>query len=191
MQINNSSYQRTTTMRIILTALTLLACSFSTRAATAQIGIYGQFNTTHDGAVDAWYKGFTLGGYDSFLNVGPVHTGLDVRGSFQSGDNYHFRNFLVGPRVQVRPPVLPINPYIQAEIGFGGSRYTGTSPLGGHYNNKFQYGFIGGLEYTVLPRIDLRLPEISYLRMSAVSSIPNAPKVNLVGLGFGLVVRLP
>jgi len=176
--------------RLILPALALLLCCLL-QPATAQVGVYGQLDATHDGAVDTWYKGFTLGGYGNLLNVGPVHAGLDLRGSFQTGSGYHFRNFLVGPRLQVRPPVLPINPYIQAEVGFGGSRYTGTSTLANHYSNKLQYGGIGGLEYTLLPRIDLRLPEITYLRMSAISSFPNAPKVNVVGLGFGIVVRLP
>jgi len=177
--------------RITLIALTVAVCAFSSSVTNAQLGIYGLFNTTHDGAVDAWYHGFTLGAYDHLINAGPVHAGLDVRGSFETGSQYHYRSFLIGPRLQVRPPVLPINPYIQAEIGFGGSRYTGGSPFATHYSNKFQYGVIGGLEYTVLPRIDLRLPEISYQRMSAVSSVPNAPKVSLVGLGFGVVVRLP
>jgi len=177
--------------RIILVALAFILCSFSPTTTDAQIGIYGQYNATHDGAVDAWYNGFTLGGYDSFLNAGPVHAGLDLRGSYESGKNYRFRNFLVGPRVQVRPPILPINPYIQAAIGFGGSRYSGSSTLQTHYSNKLQYGVIGGLEYTVFPRIDLRVPEITYLRMSAISSFANAPKVDLFGLGFGLVVRLP
>jgi hypothetical protein len=169
----------------------LVFCALLAPSAHAQIGIYGQFNGTHDGAVSAWYKGFTLGAYDHFLNAGPVHVGLDVRGSFQSGSQYHYRSFLVGPRLQVRPPVLPVNPYLQAEIGFGGSRYTGASPFATHYSNKLQYGFIGGLEYTALPRIDIRLPEITYLRMSPVASSPNASKVNVVSIGVGIVVRLP
>ena len=177
--------------RNILIVVAALAFVILSRPLKAQAGIYGMFDATHDGAVSAWYKGFTLGGYDNFLNAGPVHAGIDIRGSFESGSQYHYRNFLIGPRVQVRPPVLPINPYIQGEIGFGGSRYTGTSPLGTHYSNKFQYGVIGGLEYTVLPHIDVRLPEIGYLKMSAVSGTRNPPAVNLVSVGFGIVVRIP
>ncbi|HEX3569645.1 MAG TPA: hypothetical protein VHU44_02365 [Acidobacteriaceae bacterium] len=177
--------------RTTLAAIAVIAWIISAQPSKAQVGIYGQFNTTHDGAVSAWYNGFSAGVYDDMLGAGPIHAGLDLRGSFQSGSQYRYRSFLVGPRVQVRPPVLPFNPYIQGMIGLGGSRYTGASSLPTHYSNKFQYGVIGGLEYTVLPRIDLRLPEIGYLKMSAVSSIPNAPAVDLVSLGFGVVVRLP
>jgi len=177
--------------KLALALISVVFCVAGAQFAHAQIGIYGQLDATHDQAVDAWYKGFTLGVYNSFLNVGPIHAGLDLRGSYQTGSNYRFRNFLVGPRLQVRPPVLSLNPYIQGEIGFGGSRYAGSSSTATHYSNKLQYGVIGGLETTVLPRVDLRLPEISYLRMSAISSTPNAPKVNLFGIGIGLVVRLP
>lgn len=177
--------------RTTLAAIAVIACILSALPSTAQVGIYGQFNTTHDSAVSAWYNGFTLGVYDDMLGAGLIHAGLDVRGSFQSGSQYRYRSFLVGPRIQIRPPVLPFNPYIQGVAGFGGSRYTGASSIATHYSNKFQYGVIGGLEYTVLPRIDLRLPEIGYLKMSAVSSVPNAPAVELVSLGFGVVVRLP
>jgi len=170
-----------------LLATSLLLC---TGSAKAQLGIYGQFNTTHDPTISGSYKGFTAGVYDNFLNAGPIHLGVDVRGSFQSGDQHHYRDFLIGPRLQVKPPVLPIRPYVQAAIGFGGTRYTGPSTLSTHYNNKLQYGVIGGLDYTVLPHLDLRIPELGYLRESGVSGGANAPKVNLFSLGFGLVIRL-
>ena len=171
-------------------AMLAIALLLSTGPAKAQLGLYGQFDTTHDPTISGWYKGFTAGAYDNFLNVGPIHLGVDARGSFQIGDHDNYRDFLIGPRLQVKPPVLPFRPYIQAAIGFGGSRYTGYSTLGSHYSNKLQYGVIGGLDYTVLPRVDLRIPEIGYLRQSGVSGSAPAKKVDLVSLGFGLVVRL-
>ena len=160
-------------------------------SAKAQLGIYGEFNATHDPTIPAWYKGFAGGAYGNFLHAGPVHLGLDLRGSYATGDQYAYRNFLVGPRIEVKPPLLPIRPYIQASVGVGGSEYNGTSRLQTHYNNKLQYGFIGGLDYGLLPLVDLRLAEVGYVRMSAVTSGTPAPAVNLVTVGAGIVLRLP
>ena len=176
--------------RNFLAAVLAILVVFAGRA-NAQFGVYGQFNGTHDSSISGWYHGFTIGGYDDMAGAGPVHVGFDIRGSYANNSQYHYRSFLFGPRLAVKPPVLPIRPFIQAAVGFGGNRYTGASPINTHYSNKVQYGVIGGLDYTIFPNIDVRLPEIDYIRMSAVSSVPNAPKVNLVGLGFGLVVRLP
>ena len=160
-------------------------------SAKAQLGIYGEFNATHDPSVPAWYKGFAGGVYGNFLKAGPVHLGLDLRGSFQAGDQYGYRNFLVGPRLEIKPPLLPIKPYIQASVGVGGNEYNGTSRLQTHYSSKLQYGFIAGLDYVLIPHLDLRLAEVGYLRMSAITSGPPAPAINLVTVGAGIVLRLP
>ena len=160
-------------------------------SARAQLGIYGEFNATHDPSIPTWYKGFTGGAYANFLKVGPVHLGLDLRGSFQAGDQYGYRNFLVGPRLEVKPPLLPIKPYIQASVGVGGNEYNGTSRLQTHYSDKLQYGFIGGLDYFLIPHVDLRVAEVGYLRMSAITSGTPAPAINLVTVGAGIVLRLP
>lgn len=177
--------------RPILPIILALAGLLNSHSARAQFAVYGEYSATHDGAVSHWYNGGTFGVYDDFLHGGPIHLGGDIRATFASGSQYHYRDFLIGPRLAVKPPVLPFKPYIQAEVGFGGSHYVGSSSLQTHYSNKLQYGVIGGLDYTIFPYVDLRVPEISYMRMSAVSSIANAPKVNVVGLGFGLVVRIP
>jgi hypothetical protein len=159
--------------------------------ANAQLGIYGEFNATHDSTVPAWYKGFAGGAYGNFLHAGPVHLGLDLRGAYQTGDQYGYRNFLVGPRFEVKPPLLPLKPYVQVSVGVGGNEYNGTSRLQTHYSNKLQYGFIGGLDYVLVPHVDLRLAEVGYVRMSAVTSGTPAPAVNLVTVGAGIVLRLP
>jgi hypothetical protein len=164
---------------------------FAVTSAKAQLGIYGEFNATHDPSVPAWYKGFTGGAYANFLKAGPIHLGLDLRGSFGDGDQYGYRNFLVGPRFEVKPPLLPIKPYIQASVGVGGNEYNGTSRLQTHYSDKLQYGFIGGLDYVLIPHVDLRVAEVGYLRMSAITSGTPAPAINLVSVGAGIVLRLP
>jgi hypothetical protein len=160
-------------------------------SANAQFGIYGEFNATHDPSVAAWYKGFAGGAYGNFLHAGPARIGLDLRGAFEAGDQYGYRNFLVGLRLEVKPPLLPIRPYIQASVGVGGNEYNGTSRLQTHYSSKLQYGFIGGLDYVLVPHVDLRVAEVGYLRMSAITSGTPAPAINLVTVGAGVVLRLP
>lgn len=172
-----------------LTLFAALLGSFflASTPSKAQIGVYGQLSATH--APGTWYKGFTLGGYGNMLNAGPIHLGVDLRGSYQTTTNYHYRNFLIGPRLEVKPPLLPLRPYVQAEVGFGGSTFTGPA-TSNHYNNKLQYGVLGGIDFTVLPHIDLRVPEVGYLRMTGVSSNGTVPNTNLLAVGVGLVVRL-
>jgi opacity protein-like surface antigen len=179
----------------LLRRITLLATLFvlslvAAHSANAQLGIYGEFNATHDPTISAWYRGFTGGVYGNFLHAGPVRIGLDLRGAYATGDQYGYRNFLIGPRLEVKPPLLPIKPYVQASVGFGGSEYNGTSRLQTHYDNKLQYGVIGGVDYTLIPHVDLRVAEVEYLRMSGVSGA-TAPTVNLVTVGAGIVLRLP
>jgi hypothetical protein len=171
-----------------------LACyhlAVAAPSAKAQFGIYGEFNATHDPTIPAWYRGFTGGAYGNFQHAGPVGIGLDLRGAYATGDQYGYRNFLVGPRIEVKPPLLPIRPYLQASVGVGGNEYNGTSRLQTHYSDKLQYGFIGGVDYSLIHHVDLRVAEVGYLRMSAVTSGAPSPAVNLVTLGTGIVLRLP
>jgi hypothetical protein len=165
-------------MKRHLPALVIALCLLFAPVARAQIGIYGQFNTTDDSGT--WFHGGTFGVYDDMLHGGPLHLGFDLRAGFEGANQYSYHNFLIGPRLSVHPPVLPFKPYIQGQIGFGGTKYTGRS--GGSYDNHFQSAIIGGLDFTVLPRIDARIPEIGYEKMNGVG---------MTTLGFGLVLRLP
>jgi hypothetical protein len=164
--------------RLLPPALALALCLVFTCAAHGQIGIYGEFNGTHDPG--GWYNGGTFGVYDDMVHGGPLHLGFDLRAGFESGHQHSYHNFLMGPRLSVHPPLLPFKPYIQGQIGFGGTKYTGGS--GGSYDNHFQSAVIGGLDFTILPRVDARIPEIGYEKMNGVG---------MTTLGFGLVVRLP
>jgi hypothetical protein len=170
-----------------------LFCCFAvvTNSATAQLAFYGEFNATHDPSTASWYKGFTGGAYDNFIHLGPIRAGLDLRGAYATGNQYGYRDFLLAPRLEVNPPMLPIRPYVQASVGFGGTEYQGTSRLATHYSNKLQYGVTAGLDYKLIPLIDLRVAEVEYLRMSGITSGATAPAINLVTVGTGVVLRLP
>ena len=167
--------------RFALRSIAALACSLPF-AAHAQIGLFGELAATHDSNAQTWYKGFTGGGYANAFNLGPLHLGLGLRGSYKTGNSYTYRNFVVGPRLEVRPPAIPISPYIEGVAGVGNLHVTS-----GSSDTKVQYGVIGGLNYTVFPHIDLRLPDIEYLHMSSGSQNPT---LNLLSLGIGVVVRL-
>ena len=175
--------------RIILSALFVLFV-VAAGSAKAQLAIYGEFNATHDPTVANWYRGFTAGAYDDFLHAGPVGVGLDLRGAYATNSPYAYRSFLIGPRLDVKTPLFPLRPYIQASVGVGGSEYNGTSALQTHFSDKLQYGFIGGVDYVLIPHIELRVAEVEYLRMSPVTSGAPAAAINLVTVGAGLVVRL-
>jgi hypothetical protein len=177
--------------RTALLSIHLILFAVAAGSAKAQLGIYGEFNATHDPTIAGWYRGFTGGAYDNFLHVGPVGIGLDLRGAYATGNQYGYRNFLIGPRLEVKPPLLPIKPYIQASVGVGGNEYNGTSRLQTHYSDKLQYGFIGGLDYVLIPHVDIRVAEVEYLRMSAVTGGAPSPAINLVTVGAGVVLRLP
>ena len=165
----------------IASALLLLS-AFTT--ARAQVGVYGKFNLVRVPTTSAtnfitpgWYYG--PGGGVSFH---VVHL-------FQSPQRY--RDVLFGIRVGAKAPLIPLRPYAQISAGIGGPSTSGVQNSGRVYSNKLQYWIIGGVDHTVLPRIDWRIAEIGYGHMTGVSSGPPVAGINLFTLGTGVVVRLP
>jgi hypothetical protein len=123
--------------------------------------------------------------------LGVIALGWDVRGSFLRRGNTNGANsneslnaISGGVRLAVTPHVLPIKPYAEALVGYaslttgqGGSR---TSDSHGTYQ------FLGGVDLTFFPRLDWRVVEFSYGRLSGLGDA-YAPKT----LSTGLVFRLP
>src|SRR5665213_2616591 len=166
-------------------ALTLAA------AAQAQTAIYGEFTGAKVSASNtSWMYGPTLGLYHD-AGHGLIATGLDVRGTFAGrGDtngassSQTLDTLLGGVRLAITPRVLPIKPYGEAlgglghlKTGQGSARTTST---------KFAYQFIGGVDFTILPRVDWRVIEFSYGRLAGLSD-SFVPKT----LSTGIVFRLP
>ena len=177
-----------------LTILLVLSVSFAT--SNAQVAIYGKFETVRFTASNinptgTWYYGPGAGIYYDFLHLGPVALGADLRGNLLSGSQQKFRSALFGLRLSAKPPILPLRPYIQGSVGVGGPTHSGLDGAGTIYSNKFQYEIIGGLDYTLVPHIEFCAVELSYGRMSGVSSGTPAPVATLFTVGTGLVVRFP
>lgn len=133
-------------------------------------------NSTRTGSLTA--GGGTFGLYDNFARVGPLNFGGDVRYETQSSSSGHLREGLVGVRLALRSPIL--QPYVQAEIGGGGTNYGFNT---GSLATQFQFG----ADYTLVPHVSLR-GEYGIGRLSAVFH-SNAQTVQQFGIG--LVLRLP
>jgi hypothetical protein len=90
-------------MKLLGLISTLLIVSFiSAGSATAQIGLYAEYNATHipstsfTGTTTAWYSGFAGGAYFNVLHPPLIALGLDLRGGYASGQGHDYRAFLSG-----------------------------------------------------------------------------------------------
>lgn len=153
-------------------------------AATAQVGIYGEFSATKLNVPNtSWIYGPTFGAYLDKGHFWVFRSGVDARGAILGSGSTTLDSGLVGPRVAVRLHPLPMQPYVEALIGAGHADYgQGEAYVSA---TKFQYQFLGGLDLTILPRIDWRLVEFSYGGLSGLGSSFN-PKT----ISTGIVIRL-
>jgi hypothetical protein len=164
----------------------LLALVFVAAAipASAQIGVYGTFSAANFRLPNTgWQYGSTFGLYDNHWHYGLIDFGLDGRGSVIGG-SASIASGLVGPRVVLKPHVLPFMPYLEVLGGMGHAEYGEGSAAGS--TTKFEYNFVGGIDYTVLPRIDWRVVDFSYGGLAAFKGSFNPRTVST-----GIVFRLP
>lgn len=159
--------------------------------ARAQTAVYGEFTAAKLSAANtSWMYGPTVGLYHD-SGHGLLATGLDVRGTFAgrgdtngAGSSQTLDTLLGGVRLAVTPHVLPIKPYGEVLGGLGhlktgqGSARTSST--------KFAYQFVGGVDFTIFPRVDWRVVEFSYGRLAGLGD-SFVPKT----LSTGIVFRLP
>lgn len=153
----------------------------------AQLGLYGAFTAQNlGGPNNNGYDlyGGTFGGYLASGRLAILSVGIDLRGSFTRSSGASFDSGSIGPRIALNTHILPIQPYIEGTIGLGHVDFSGGSVSGG---TKFEYQVLGGLDYTILPRIDWRVAEYSYGALSMINNYNYRPK----SLSTGLVLRLP
>jgi hypothetical protein len=159
-------------------------------SARAQVGIYGKLDLNHHDDNNSNSSHMLYGGgvgvYYNFVHEGPLTVGGDLRGDFLSGDNLDYRSLLFGLPLGFRIPVVHVKPYVEPLVGVGGAKATGPTGFGitPAYSSKLTYGFVGGLDVTVLPHLDWRAIEAGYTReKNGTLSDPN------VLVSTGLVVR--
>ncbi len=157
----------------------------------AQTAIYAEFTGGKVSAANTdWMYGPTIGLYHD-NGLGLIALGYDVRGSFlRRGDthgadsNQSLNSLEVGARAAITPHVLPFKPYVEALVGYGG--LTVGQGAARESASHLTYQFLGGVDFTFFPRLDWRVVEFSYGRLSGLGDT-YAPKT----LSTGLVFRLP
>jgi hypothetical protein len=179
----------------------LLGIALCTGALHAQVGIYGALSLDRrhvsdvlaspppgsDNTAAAWPYGFTVGVYDDFAHLGPICFGTDVRGEFVRG-SFVSDTVLFGLRLAVKPPALPIKPYVQASLGM--AHIDGSD--GASSTNNLEYRFAGGLDFTLLPRLDWRVVEVSRGALVDYTFGSGQNQSNsLYTFSSGLVFRIP
>lgn len=153
--------------------------------AHAQAGAYAEVSAAKVNVPNSnWVYGPTFGVYLDPLHAGILAAGMDARGAILGSGVNTLDSGLIGPRLVFTPHVLPIMPYIEGLVGIGHAGYYQNS--GATTVNKFQYQFLGGVDWTILPRIDWRVVEFSYGGLSGLGSSFN-PKT----ISTGIVLRLP
>jgi hypothetical protein len=161
----------------------LSAIVAATIAAHAQTGIYVEFGGSKvDAPSNQWVYGPTFGVYHDFF--GPiVHLGADLRGSVLGiSQTTTLTSGEIGPRVSIHPRVVPLMPYLEGLGGIG--HYDFGAGQGG--STQFEYQFLAGIDYTLIPRLDWRVVEFSYGGLSVFNGNLH-PKT----ISTGLVLRLP
>ena len=161
--------------------------------AMAQVGVYGEFSAAKINRPNTdWIYGPTLGAYYDPWHVPFLGAGIDLRAAFLGTGSTTLDSGLAGPRLVFIPHALPFQPYAEALIGVGHTRFG--QGIAKQTNTDFEYQFLGGLDITILPRIDWRVVEFSYGGVSGLGRSLD-PKMgsslNPKTISTGLVVRLP
>jgi hypothetical protein len=168
-----------------LRLLGLFVFALSPFSVHAQLGLYGGFTVQNPGVPPAsgyQFYGGTFGAYLASGRLAILNVGLDLRGSFTKSGSDSFNSGAIGPRVGLNLHVIPLHPYLEATAGLGNLNITEASSN----VTRFEYQFLGGLDYTVFPRIDWRVAEFSYGGLSVFNGSYH-PKT----LTTGIVLRIP
>ena len=133
--------------------------------------------------------GVSIGASYMFLHGERVHLGVDVRDEWQRGSNSLLNDFLFGVVAQGHVGER-LKPYAQISGGVGTTR----APFTDVKTNKGLFKIYGGLDYTINKRLDFRVVEIGYGKLTTASSAQynstqTYPASTLVSFSSGLVVR--
>lgn len=154
-------------------------------AAHAQTAVYAEYGASWYGIPNlSVQSGPTFGVYYDPLGVPLVRAGLDARASFMGSGSETEDTGLIGPRVQIKPHILPLMPYGEALIGV--AHVDVGQGIAHTQGNQFTWALNAGVDLTVLPHIDWRVVDYTYggIPGNLLNSNPNT-------VSTGLVVRLP
>jgi hypothetical protein len=156
----------------------LLSLITVTLHAQAKLAIYGTVGGEKSAVANTpWTLAGTAGFYVGLKKFGPLNLSVDARADLSSNQN----SGLIGPRLAVKLPAIPIKPYGEFLIGF--SDYSRTS-AGLKEANQFAARYVLGADMTILPHIDWRIADFSYDLESL------GPDDHAKTLSTGIVIRL-
>ncbi|QHS52772.1 hypothetical protein [Edaphobacter sp. 12200R-103] len=167
-------------IRFRLFLFALLCLFLAPSPAHSQIAVYAGYSAAsiNNGGTD-WAYGPLFGAYkQTGYAANIVSIGGDLRASFLSHNNFHYYTGAAGPRIAFKAPILPFRPYVEGLVGVGNVQTDGHNS-----SNHFNYQVLGGLDTTLLPRLDWRVVEFSY------NAVPSQ-SVNAKTLTTGLVLRI-
>lgn len=192
-----------------LRLLALAAClTVMTGVSHAQIGIYatpvftrvsnsqvdnGTFSFLGPNTTSRIFSGAGFGVFDDFKHSGALDLGGDLRWTIQQGNTAHLNQFVFGPRLAFRPTRMPIRPYVELVGGLGET----TAETNPQPQNRFGFGFLGGVDYKFSKHFDFRVIEIGYGSLQTISTQshtnipPLPPSSTLINFSSGIVFRLP
>jgi hypothetical protein len=172
--------------RLSCILFTLLLFAAGIPGVHAQTAVYGQFSASRFNSnavpiVNDWGYGGGFGLYSDFVKVPFGRVGGDIRVQFtRPASNTTLFSVLVGPRLEVHPHVISINPYAEFLFGGGHFSYGNNAPS----TTQFDWRALGGVEKTVLPHLDWRIIEVSYGQLNTYSG-----RLRPVTFSTGVVLR--
>ena len=188
--------------RPLAAAFTAFALLAAAAAHSQVVSLYGTFTPVHvsnvasgintsTGTSSYWNSGVGGGVTFGVLPIGPIHIGLDLRGSSKPGTN-GADTALGGLRVGLKLPFTRLKPYAQASGGYLATRTAITTgpTAGGTLRTQYAaYEILGGVDYKLIPFLDLRLIEAGGGKGYTAFDSANTPSrtVSLFTLSTGVV----
>ena len=176
-------------------AFSVYVTSANSRFTNVQTGSVLTTSGFQNRYTNFWASGIGGGVTLGLVPVGPIRFGLDLRGSTKPGTT-GADTAMLGFKLAVKPPLLPIKPYIQASGGYVATRtvnvsttsITSNQTVGGTFNNKYAgWEILGGLDMPLAPFVDLRLVEVGGGAAYGVTN--NPPSISMFSINSGLVVH--
>jgi len=160
-------------------AVSVYVTSASARFSNTPTGVPGQTGSF-------WASGIGGGLTLNTIPVGPVRFGIDLRGSTKPGTT-GADTAMGGLRLQLKPPLSPVKPYIQASGGYVATRSRVASGTGSLENHYAAWEILGGLDVPLVPFFDVRLIEVGGGTGYRVSGLSSASNISMFTVSSGLV----
>jgi hypothetical protein len=158
---------------------------FFSLGASAQTGVYAEFSTSDFNVTGVGRQyGPTFGLYHNVWRPPFLGIGFDLRATLLgSGGTKAYMGF-VGPRIQLRPRLVPLMPYVEGLVGAGNVQVGGAGSVVS--KTALAYEGVAGIDWTILPRLDWRIVEFSTGGFSSLNA-----SISPRTWSTGLVLRLP